>query len=143
MTNATRLIGIYNTGFTICMVITILAVIAAVIMFFKFEILVQMGIQTGKTQRITVKRMHEQNMKTGTLRQIVEVEHTTGNLNSGAEQTSLLAGNDPNATTPLSTTTTPLKAPKVAAYATAPETPPGFKFAITESTIVIHTNEII
>lgn len=139
MTASEQLIQIYNVGFYICLTITVLSILAAVFIFFKMQILVQLGIQSGKTEKKTVKRMSEQNAQTGTLRQIVEVERTTDSLSDGAEQTSLL--NDPAATTPLEEKTPTTG--KMGMFAIPQDKHSGFKFVITENVMVIHTEERI
>ncbi len=135
--NAQSMIAAYNTGFNICLAITVLGVAGAIFLFFKFDIRTIFAIRTGRAERQTVEKLREANARTGTLRAAPEIEYTTDGLSAGtppaAEETTPLATSAPLA---------PAPAADAAAQTTAP-LPPGFRFVITENTVIVHTDEVI
>lgn len=144
--NAQSMIAAYNTGFTVCLVITVLAVASAVFLFFKFDIRTIFAIRTGRAERQTIEKLREANARTGTLRPAPEAYTAEGVAAPTAETTPLAQTGQTGAaaaeTTPLAQT--PAAAPPAAAAAevTAP-LPPGIRFVITENTLIVHTDEVI
>ena len=67
--DAQALIRIYQTGFYICMTITITGILLAVLFFFWFRIGTIWSIQTGKAQRKAVQNMQESSRQNGRMRQ--------------------------------------------------------------------------
>lgn len=139
MENAQSLIQIYNTGFIVCVIITIAAFLSSAFMFFKFDIRTIFAIRTGHAEKISIKKMEDENARTGMLRPNVEIDYTTDGLGSGGSQTDVLTS--ASATTPLAMNGAP--GPVSAKQSVAPTLPPGFKFVVTESQIITHTNEMI
>ena len=166
--DAVELIQLYETLFYVSAALTVLGFGLAIFFFFFFRIPDVRALMTGKARADTVRRIEEQNAKTGTLR--VPVPGTSGEIGrSGrigrtgrmiveppvqpqqnveqsvqySEETALLQ-NDAADTSVLTTDAT------VVLHRDSPEettvlrrVPEGFRFDITEATLVIHTDEII
>lgn len=64
-----QLIGLYHTGFIVCLILTILFVALSVLLFFKLRIRDVFNFMTGRAEKMTIRRMEEENVKTGKLRQ--------------------------------------------------------------------------
>lgn len=64
-----QLIGLYHTGFIVCLILTILFVALSVLLFFKLRIRDVFNFMTGRAEKMTIRRMEEENAKTGKLRQ--------------------------------------------------------------------------
>lgn len=64
-----QLIGVYHTGFIVCLILTILFVALSVLLFFKLRIRDVFNFMTGRAEKMTIRRMEEENAKTGKLRQ--------------------------------------------------------------------------
>lgn len=75
-----RMIKIYHTAFVICLVLGILFLLAAIFMFFKFDIKKIVDMRTGRGAKRTIQKMEEINARTGKLRQDM-VPHTPLRLN--------------------------------------------------------------
>lgn len=67
--DAQTLIQIYQTGFYICMAVTIVGILLAVLFFFWFRIGIIWSIQTGKAQKKAVQNMQESSRQNGRMRQ--------------------------------------------------------------------------
>ena len=146
----------YHTGFTICLIITIIAFVLAGIMFFAFNIREIYAIRTGRAHSKEIERAREKNLKTdqlgrrrnffssGSLKgKTGQTKGTTGPTNEKAKtdhegtswDTAALSKPDEGMTSVLSAV--PEAGVQVA------QAPIGFRFVITENTMVIHTEEII
>ncbi|MGN1134174.1 MAG: hypothetical protein ACI4RN_06945 [Oscillospiraceae bacterium] len=66
--DSNSLIDIYNTGFIVCLAFAILFFVAAVVLFFVFDIRYIFNIKTGRAQRKKINEMVQQNNMTGKLR---------------------------------------------------------------------------
>lgn len=147
MDQAQSLIQLYQTGFYVCMGITILAFLSAVFMFFKFDIRMIFAIKTGRAAKKTIEKMAEANAVTGRLRQD-EMDYQTGSLSGQTGQSTTVGETAPLNQGSAETTALGSDAKKpatmpVQAIPTGPALPPGFKFVITENQVVIHTKELI
>ena len=183
-------IELYGTLFYISMAVAAVGLGLAVFFFFYFDIPTVHALMTGKAKEETIRRMAEQNAKTGNLRKqhiytgptgrtgktkstgntgpltqnvaqppaqkapapgqtdslAVPERYETSVLQTPAQETTVLRDDvaqtqllrqenmDAGATAVLS------NAP---AYTPAPQVSGGFRFVVTESTMVIHTDEII
>lgn len=204
--NAVEMISLYGNLFYVSMAIAVVGLGLSVFFFFYFDIPTVYALMTGKAKEDTIRRMAEQNAKTGTLKnQYIHTGPTgkTGkNGNSGPMtqnvarsapqpvadgQTAPLAAPEQNETTILQTATQETtvlggaveetmvlggaSADTMVLNAQGPETQVlgygsedagatavlsasayapqygqmsnSFRFDVTESTLVIHTNEII
>ena len=194
--NAVEMISLYGTLFYVSLAVAVVGLALAVFFFFFFDIPTVYALMTGKAKEDTIRRMAEQNAKTGNLRnQYIHTGptgrtgKTKGSGNTGgltqnvaqhqvqqpqpaaAGQTAPLAEPERYETSVLQTPTQETTilseaAPETqvlgygnaeagetamlsnpgtyAPQAAAPaQMPSGFRFDVTESTLVIHTNEII
>lgn len=164
--NEIQLISLYSTLFYVSMAVAIVGLGLAVFFFWFFDIPTVYALMTGKAKENTIRRMAEQNAKTGTLRnQHIHTGPTgrTGKTKSSAElvqqpqpaveQTVPAAEPEIDETSVLqnSVETVVLNqsgadAGETALLSAAPApdpVPAGFRFCVTESTIVIHTDEMI
>lgn len=200
--NAVEMISLYSNLFYVSMAVAVVGLGLAVFFFFYFDIPTVHALMTGKAKEDTIRRMAEQNAKTGTLKN--QYMHTgptgrtgktkaTGNTGALTEnvaqpqvqqqpvysgQTAPLSQSDGSETSVLQTqaqettilsnevpetqvlyygsaetgvlsdeagATAVLSAPAAFAPQTPAQAPvpAGFRFEVTESTLVIHTNEII
>lgn len=146
MDKAQALIRLYQTCFYACMAVTILGLVCAVFFFFKFDIRTIIEIRTGRAAKRAIRKMAEANAMTGRLR-AEDMDFTTGGLQTGRSgpitgsgQTAPLAV-PANETTPLAQAQ-PVQAPN-AGLPPAPAVKPGFAFAVTQSVMLIHTQEQI
>ena len=57
----------FHTGFMACLIIMIVSVVAAVIMFFLFDIRTIFAIRTGRAQQRDMEKTREKNLKTDQL----------------------------------------------------------------------------
>lgn len=73
--DATSQISLYTTLFYVSLGITVLGLALAVFFFFYFDIPAVFAMMTGKARKETIRRMEEQNAKTGNLR----FEYPSGN----------------------------------------------------------------
>lgn len=147
MDKAESLIGIYRTCFYICMVITILGLANAVFLFMKFDVRGIFEIRTGRAAKRTIQKIAEANAMTGRLRP-VEMDFTTGGLsvgNTGAGATTPLKSSPtepPIQRQPIEET--PLSAPPAAGPPPQPAAAkPAFGFTVTQSVLLVHTDEQI
>lgn len=140
--NSQSMIAAYNTGFNICLTIAVLGAASAIFLFFKFDIRTIFAIRTGRAERQTVEKLREANARTGTLRPAPEIGYTTDGLTAEpppAPETAPLAPE----TTPLAPATAPPAEPAPAAADATTPLPPGFRFVITENTMIVHSDEIL
>lgn len=170
---APEMISLYNNLYYVSMVVAVIGLVLAVFFYFYFDIHTIHALMTGKAKEDTIRRMAEQNAKTGNLRNqflhtgptgrtgrtshthktesltetiAAPVDHEaysnpvidaglqgtpegceTSILQSEAAQTVVLQSADPSAEE----------------TAVLNQVPTGIGFSITESTLVVHTNEII
>ena len=159
----------FHTGFMACLIIMIVSVVAAVIMFFLFDIRTIFAIRTGRAQQRDMEKTREKNLKTDQLGGRKRFVFGSGGLTGGGktgrtdlhgrtgsigktEETGPAAAepsNQPSSdeilleTAPLAESdpgaTTYLKQQ---AQQSIP-LPAGFVFNVTENTLVIHTEERI
>lgn len=66
--DATAQISLYTTLFYVSVGITVLGFVLAVFFFFFFDIPAVFAMMTGRAKKETIRRMEEQNAKTGNLR---------------------------------------------------------------------------
>lgn len=130
MREAQSLIQLYHTGFYVCMSLAVLFALAAVWMFFKFDIRGIYLVQSGKAEKRMVERMQRQNAETGRL---LAEEHgvASGGLNREA------AARDDPPTAPLEEATALL------AEGGAAPCVGGRRFVVTKRLLLIHTEERI
>lgn len=169
--DAVELIQLYETLFYVSVALTVLGFGLAVFFFFFFRIPDVRALMTGKARADTVRRIEEQNAKTGTLR--TPAPGTSGEIGrSGrigrtsrigraviepppqpqqnaeqsvqySEETAVLQ-NDAADTSVLATdATVVLHRDHTEETTVLTRVPEGFRFNITEATLVIHTDEII
>lgn len=156
--DAVQLIKLYETLFYVSLALTILGLGLAVFFFFFFDIRTVFAMETGKARNDTIRRMMEQNAKTGNLRTTytgntgrtgatgrtsgkrvthpepkVEVLSKTA---SDVEQTTVLQ-------TPAAEETMLLQREEVQETVMLKKRAPDFRFELTENTVVIHTDEWI
>ena len=155
--DAIELIKLYNTLFYVSLAVAILGFGLAVFFFFYFRIRDIRALMTGKARVETVRRIQEQNAKTGTLR--APVNATSGNLGitEQTQKTKAPPAENVYPETAVLQNATP-ETSVLGAYAeetvvlgtAAPaqtvllqhvDSP--IQFELTESTIVIHTDEVI
>lgn len=158
--DAVEKMNLYSSLVYVFIAIAAIGFALAVLFFFLFDIRDVYALMTGKAKRDAIERMNEQNSQTGRLRAVTgnvrdsaapavrpplsavtEDVTATGTavappnettVLGGAAETSVLAGRSPEETTVL---TGP---PQEPAYV-----PPTISFVVTESTLVIHTDEMI
>lgn len=152
MDKGQALIEIYRTCFYISAAVTVLGLASAVFLFFKFDIRTIFEIRSGRAARRTIQKMEQANAATGRLRQQEEMDYTTGGLSDSAQRNgavvllstaSLRKTPEPvfGETMPLPQQT-PLPAPTVPQPA-APAVRPDFPFVVTQSLMLVHTDETI
>lgn len=184
--DAVELIRLYETLFYVSLGLTVLGFGLAIFFFFFFNIRDVRALMTGKARADTVRRIEEENARTGTLRPAVPgmsgdiahsgkigrtgrpiieppvqpqpapvqapvsyVETETAVLQADAAETAVLGVNETMVLNPQEYPETMVLNQAPAMEASAAETAvlnrsvPGIRFELTESTIVIHTNEII
>lgn len=193
--DAIKMIELFGNLFYVSLAVAVVGLGLAVFFFFYFDIPTVYALMTGKAKEDTIRRMAEQNAKTGNLRhqylhtgptgRTGKTKHTgkTGGLTQNmapaqpqvvqppaAEQTAPVAQPERYETSVLQTPveetsilreevyetqvlgyadtqtgeTAMLTNATYAAQAAAPQQMPyGFHFNVTESTMVIHTNEMI
>lgn len=168
MENAQNLINFYKAGFYVCLAIAALGAAGAVFLFFKFDIRRIISIRTGHAQQEKVREIKAKNSRTDHLRDTSRKLASAGNpagiaapetapLNAGKEETSRLNSAEPRNKTAVQGTIPSLSPrPEIAADGNrnensacgrepsfTVESPPGFKFILIQSEMLIHTNEII
>lgn len=159
-------ISLFGTLFYVSLGLAVLGLGLAVFFFFFFDIPSVFALMTGRAKQQTIQRMAEQNAKTGNLRSSITgrtgssgklgkrnvvitppsqvatadihppvVE--TAPISAAAPETSLLQQEEAGATTVLPRTE------ETAGETALLQQTPGFRFDVTESTLVIHTTEIV
>ena len=66
--NGSGMINFFSTCFLVCLILSILFFVAAVVMFFAFNIPLIFNIRTGRAKRKTIEEMQRANSETGRLR---------------------------------------------------------------------------
>lgn len=69
MQEAEQLISLYHTGFIVCLCLAILFAVLSVIIFFVFDIRGVFDFMTGRAEKRTIRKMEEENARTGKLRE--------------------------------------------------------------------------
>lgn len=149
--SAVELISLYRTLFFVSLGIALLGLVLAVFFFFFFDIRTVYAMMTGRAKEQTVRRMAEQNAKTGNLRkQHIHTGPTgeTGQTKGSAKVEVLIQPEAPAASETVVLQPDTAGETVVLENSTADETAvlsahSGFCFDLTETTLVIHTNEII
>lgn len=178
-------ISVYNTLFFVSMGIAVVGLALSIFFFFYFDIPTVWAMMTGRAQKDTVRRMEEQNAKTGRLRvsMSASMEKTgkTGKTDkTGKSGRTQLQQEAVSVQRPVAVVIPPAKeeirpetevlrtpSPETEVLGnTAPETmvlnsealvaeecgttsvlhpvqPDNFRFMVTETTLLIHTDEII
>lgn len=156
--DAVELIELYSTLFYVFSGLAALGLALAVFFFFYFDIPMIRAMMTGKAKQNTIRKMEEQNAKTGNLR--FQYPGNTGDMTGRTARTGKLGRTE--RTGGLST---PRPAPvpvqpevqETAILASTPypqseeleqtamlrPEPAGFRFEVTQSVVLIHTDEII
>lgn len=80
MGDTEQLIGLYHTGFMICLALTILFIALSIFLFFKLKIRDVFNILTGRAQKRSIRMMEEENAKTGKLRRDYVPTNTSSDL---------------------------------------------------------------
>lgn len=149
----------FHTGFLVCLTVMIVALVLAAVMFFVFDIRTIYAIRSGRAQRRDIEKNKEQNLKTdqlgrkkffmgtGSLGKTGQTKGNTGRTGSSqapaapaaaapeAADTAALNSQDADATSVLKA------APQTGEQ--VPQAPVGFRFVVTENTLVIHTQESV
>lgn len=167
--NALAQISLYNNLFYVFLGIAVLGFVLSVFFFFYFDIPTVYAMMTGKARKDTIRRMEEQNAKTGNLR-FRSPSQSGQTVKSGAADRSGNTGKPRSArpSPPAETAVLQTAAPETAVlqnetgrtvllHSNGPsaqsESPAqaqpvqpeqrSFRFQVTETTVVIHTNEFI
>ncbi|WP_346911243.1 hypothetical protein [Faecalicatena orotica] len=74
-----KMINIYHTGFTVCLILACIFFAVSCVLFFRFNIRGIIDMKTGRGAKKTIQKMEEINAKTGKLRQDM-VSHTPSSL---------------------------------------------------------------
>lgn len=82
METSLALIEICKIGMIVSIIISVVGIGLAVLMFFKYDIRTIHAIRTGKAEAISVRKMNEDNLKTGQIQKEIDLDFTTGNLKS-------------------------------------------------------------
>lgn len=139
--DAIQLIELYDTMFYVFMGIAILGFVLAVFSFFYFDIPGIYAMETGRAREATIRRMAEQNARTGKLRADYGSTGKTAQT-GGKPQAADLKNGETARLSPA-----PEEAETTILQAESEETTilqqKSFRFEITENTIVIHTDEMI
>jgi len=160
---AAELISLYDTLFNVSLCIALLGLGLSVFLFFYFDIRTVYALMTGKAKQETIRRMAEQNAKTGNLRN--QYLHTgptgrtgktgksgplgfTGSLTEQIAPTPVQQAVEPETAVLVEDVvmeTNVLNAASAQTVETAVLSTPAnqFRFLLTENTLVIHTDEII
>ena len=89
MDNSIRLLGIFQTGFTVFLVLAIIFLILSVILFVKFDIRGIWQMRSGKARNRAIREKEEEAAKSGNIRSVrrpaPELQRS-GELNVGAEE---------------------------------------------------------
>ena len=169
---AVELISLYDTLFKVSLFIALLGFGLAIFFFFYFDIRTVYELMTGKAKQDTVRRMAEQNAKTGNLRNqfaftgpmtkgktgktgrrgmtdtlTQEIHHT---IQQPAEAETTYLSDEPQMNTTVLANDDQMNTTVLAeenfqsAMTQTLSAPVGqFRFMMTENTLVIHTDEII
>lgn len=164
--DAVELIALYSTLFYVFLGIAALGLTFSVFFFFYFDIPTTRAMMTGKAKQNTIRRMEEQNAKTGKLRfqypshtgEVSPRGHTgrtgrTGRMGR-TERTGRTAGPQVAQPTPVAVeqeipetsilgSTAYQQKEELEQTAMLHPKPSGFQFEVTESIVLIHTDEII
>lgn len=163
--DAVELIELYSTLFYVFLGIAALGLVLAVFFFFYFDIPTIRAMMTGKAKRNTIRQMEEQNAKTGNLR--FQYPGHTGDITGRTNRTGKLGRTErtgrtsappvsqpaPVAAQPEPQETAILGSAAYQSQYRQEEEPEqtvmlrqntsGFRFEVTESIVLIHTDEII
>ena len=164
----TAKLQMYSTGFTVCMVITIIALIAAGLVFFLMDIRSVYALRSGHMKLKAVQKLNARNEQTGRLRKKFNLDYgSSGNLDRSGKSGSFRMSGDEVLSEDLTSMasedqgeeTTPLKVeiPQQQRDALSHQNmikdqeeqkeqlrpKNGFWFDITENIVVIHTDERI
>lgn len=69
MQEAEQLISLYHTGFIVCLCLAVLSAILSIVLFFVLDIRGVFDFMTGRAEKRTIRKMQEENAKTGKLRE--------------------------------------------------------------------------
>lgn len=164
--SAIELIALYKRLFYVSLGVAILGLVLAVFFFFFFDIRTVYALMTGKAKEKTVRRMAEQNAKTGNLRnQHIHTGPTGKTGKTGVKREVVPPPKQPegqsagaaNGQTEQAVSETTVLQPEAAqttvlqdndqvgqtSILEKPETKGSYRFDVTENTLVIHTDEII
>ncbi len=149
-------INLYHTLFYICLTLTVIFALTAILFFFLFRIKSIMAYMFGFSEKESTKKIQQKNAITGSLRSgQINMDFTTNDLSKyggtgnvaanaqGSEETTELSPKKAEIQQPqpvssaAQTPVQPIMAPL------SPVLPAGFHFTITENIMVIHTNELI
>ncbi len=163
--DATAQISLYTTLFYVSVGVTVLGFVLAVFFFFFFDIPAVFAMMTGKAKKETIRRMEEQNAKTGNLR----FQYPSGGLGKSGRtggkngKTKRIEQPQPPSPAPAATVPEPRAETSVLQRPTMettvlsgeagqtmplnmqpkPQRPSPIPFQMTENTLVIHTDEMI
>lgn len=172
---AVERIPIYNTLFYVSLGVAILGLILAAFFFFYFNIPTVRAMMTGKAKKDTIRRMEEQNAKTGRLR--APISGTMGKTGSTGRTQPQTPVQKQAVTQPVPHTTEDVRPETQVLQTAVPETAvlqssalettvlgqetkiqeeecgktemlhpmeqTQFRFLVTETTLVVHTDEVI
>lgn len=159
--DAVELINLYNTLFYASLAVAVLGFGLAAFFFFYFRIPQVRALMTGKARVEMVRQIQEQNAKTGTLRPTLPISGNLGITEETGRTAPQPGYRAPAVQQPETAVLQTNASETMVLGATAAETTilggsaegetvllhqpvnAGVRFEITESTIVIHTNEII
>ena len=69
MQEAEQLISLYHTGFIVCLCLAVLSAVLSIVLFFVLDIRGVFDFMTGRAEKRTIRKMQEENAKTGKLRE--------------------------------------------------------------------------
>lgn len=161
--SAIELIALYKRLFYVSLGVAVLGLVLAVFFFFFFDIRTVYALMTGKAKEKTVRRMAEQNAKTGNLRnQHIHTGPTGKTGRTGPKTAPAVAQPQAQATPAMAVQPEPAAETAVlqpeagetsvlqsdeamgqTSILEKPDTKGSYRFDVTENTLVIHTDEII
>lgn len=144
-------IELFETLFRVSAVLAVLGFGLAIFFFFFFRIRDVRAMMTGKAKAETVRQIEERNAMTGKLRvpsmSLSDDLRKTGGKKKVAYPLHTVTEEMKQPTAQVQQEvvqqTTVLQNPEYEAQTTVLRPPEGFRFELTESTMVIHTDEII
>ena len=83
----TSLMQLCHVGAVVCAIIFIIGLVLGIVLFVKYDIPLNIAIRTGRTERISLKKVKEDVLKTGRLKKVVDLDYETGGKNNKRPKT--------------------------------------------------------